>query len=300
MIKSRKNTRTRLLCGLTLVWLTTLVSGQNQNNDQNDKLQKCSDYCNHHTNSCIIKEKIYETEEDYQIQLKQDDYARKYLNKINYVKSGSKDGKGDLDVTCLNCNKNTEGSLCQTCKKGYFDTWQNKRIWRFKNMVGTLDEKILKIEIDCQPCQCSLEGSKTYECEAYPTWGKNFIPKDNLSKSNMTVIEAGSCHCKTGYTGTHCDECDLKANFYKVKKATREKWEEEAKKANLPPLNKTCVEKCVDRRECMGNDMGAQCQEGHCICSWGKFGPWCEYDNAPSSGSSHVGFSFLIVLVGFW
>ncbi|XP_078505043.1 laminin subunit alpha-2 isoform X3 [Lissotriton helveticus] len=81
---------------------------------------------------------------------------------------------------CVNCTRNTAGVNCETCIDGYF---------RPKG-VSPEDPN------PCRSCRCDPIGSLHDICV-----------KDE--KQAPRGMQAGFCHCKTGYAGERCDRCAL-------------------------------------------------------------------------------------------
>ena len=98
----------------------------------------------------------------------------------------------DLQVHCIGCHNNTEGRLCQFCEPLYYNSYNQNRAHHIKNF-----QHIWRIPVDCKPCQCHPEGSKSPVCR----------------QEKMGEFEVGSCDCKPGYTGNNCDKCDEKFNM---------------------------------------------------------------------------------------
>jgi len=264
----------------------------------------CREMCNNKTTDCIIKFKNWtKTQADEQAEL--DQIAYQHLNKLDYIRHSSTSGPGplDLDVKCLHCSGHTEGSLCQHCVKGYYDKFHVKRIDVIKNVPGPesadpgsdeLREKILRTEIECQPCGCSEEGSHSYVCQQMAAWtpewhGKKFVPSEHtdmhlFEASNATLIETGLCDCKKGYKSSSCGECDLEEGVYEVRPELKELWRKLTEAAGLPEIKRNCIPICHSKYDCNQKDAGGKCVEGHCICSWEKFGPNCEYEKKFSAG----------------
>ncbi|XP_040920196.1 laminin subunit alpha-2 isoform X2 [Toxotes jaculatrix] len=79
---------------------------------------------------------------------------------------------------CIGCRDNTAGINCQTCVPGYY------------RPVGVRAEE----ENPCIPCSCDPHGSASQSCVA--------------DSSQATPTQpAGSCRCKEGFGGLHCDRC---------------------------------------------------------------------------------------------
>ena len=218
----------------------------------------CLHACNHRSESCTVnyfnsyghnKQKSKKTIPSNQS--KSEDYYLKNLQPIDYIKS-SVHPKYDLKVDCLNCQNNTEGSKCQSCKFGYYDIYQESRIVNLLRLHPTLgnDEKdidhrlkLMKLPIDCRPCSCNPEGSQNFRCQQQTEYIPDFSPANYINQriaENVTylkkerqqelaakiVVEAGQCSCKKGYLGQNiqstmstrgsyrtCSQCDLTVKY---------------------------------------------------------------------------------------
>uniref|UniRef100_A0A3Q2V502 Laminin, alpha 1 n=1 Tax=Haplochromis burtoni TaxID=8153 RepID=A0A3Q2V502_HAPBU len=77
---------------------------------------------------------------------------------------------------CFNCQQNTAGINCETCKDGYFRPAEVSPYSDFP----------------CVECKCDLRGSKSSVCA-----------RDNTQPGLL----AGQCMCKEGFAGQQCDRC---------------------------------------------------------------------------------------------
>ncbi|XP_056396471.1 netrin-G2 [Hyla sarda] len=71
-------------------------------------------------------------------------------------------------VTCVSCKHNTRGQHCQHCRLGFY-----------RNITAELDDENV-----CIQCNCNQHGSEHERCN-----------------------ETGDCVCRSGATGTKCEEC---------------------------------------------------------------------------------------------
>uniref|UniRef100_A0A668THK2 Uncharacterized protein n=1 Tax=Oreochromis aureus TaxID=47969 RepID=A0A668THK2_OREAU len=77
---------------------------------------------------------------------------------------------------CFNCQQNTAGINCETCKDGYYRPAEVSPYSDFP----------------CVECKCDLRGSKSSVCT-----------RDNTQPGLL----AGQCMCKEGFAGQQCDRC---------------------------------------------------------------------------------------------
>ncbi|XP_073788195.1 laminin subunit alpha-2 isoform X3 [Danio rerio] len=79
---------------------------------------------------------------------------------------------------CLGCSENTGGINCQSCIDGFYRP----------SGVSPLEPW------PCTPCTCDLRGALHSTC----------VPDESQATTDLPV---GSCICKPGYAGEHCDRC---------------------------------------------------------------------------------------------
>ncbi|MEQ2276403.1 Laminin subunit alpha-1, partial [Xenotaenia resolanae] len=77
---------------------------------------------------------------------------------------------------CVNCQQNTTGINCETCRDGYYRPAEVSPYSDFP----------------CVECKCDLRGSKSSVCSKEDT---------------DTGVSAGQCQCKEGFSGQQCDRC---------------------------------------------------------------------------------------------
>uniref|UniRef100_A0A669E7N6 Laminin, alpha 1 n=1 Tax=Oreochromis niloticus TaxID=8128 RepID=A0A669E7N6_ORENI len=77
---------------------------------------------------------------------------------------------------CFNCQQNTAGINCETCKDGYYRPAEVSPYSDFP----------------CVECKCDLRGSKSSVCT-----------RDNTQPGLLV----GQCMCKEGFAGQQCDRC---------------------------------------------------------------------------------------------
>ncbi|XP_063307614.1 laminin subunit alpha-1 isoform X1 [Pelobates fuscus] len=83
---------------------------------------------------------------------------------------------------CIECTQFTAGINCETCIEGYYRSHQ----------VSPYSDG------PCHPCECDPFGSISSVC----------VVDDNRANIIQGVFP-GQCHCKEGYTGTKCDQCEF-------------------------------------------------------------------------------------------
>uniref|UniRef100_A0A3Q2DG06 Laminin, alpha 1 n=1 Tax=Cyprinodon variegatus TaxID=28743 RepID=A0A3Q2DG06_CYPVA len=77
---------------------------------------------------------------------------------------------------CIDCQQNTTGLNCQTCKDGYYRPAEVSPYSDFP----------------CLECNCDLRGSESPVCS-----------RDDAEAG----VSAGQCPCKEGFSGQRCDRC---------------------------------------------------------------------------------------------
>ncbi|XP_054863033.1 laminin subunit alpha-1 isoform X2 [Amphiprion ocellaris] len=77
---------------------------------------------------------------------------------------------------CIDCQKNTAGINCETCRDGYYRPAE----------VSPFSDS------PCSECRCDLRGSKSLVCSRDDT---------------QPGVSAGQCVCQEGFAGRRCDRC---------------------------------------------------------------------------------------------
>ncbi|XP_027137087.1 laminin subunit alpha-1 isoform X2 [Larimichthys crocea] len=77
---------------------------------------------------------------------------------------------------CIDCQQNTAGINCETCRPGYYRPAE----------VSPYSDS------PCAECNCDLRGSESAVCS---------------TDDSQTGVSAGQCVCKQGFTGQQCDRC---------------------------------------------------------------------------------------------
>uniref|UniRef100_A0A0K0EAE9 Laminin subunit beta-1 n=1 Tax=Strongyloides stercoralis TaxID=6248 RepID=A0A0K0EAE9_STRER len=133
---------------------------------------------------------------------------------------------------CIECRELTDGHQCERCLPGYFG------------------DPRLSVNIPCKPCRCpGGPGSGSQHADSC-------YVRSSLDYATQDIV----CNCKHGYTGKHCDECDV--SFW----------------GNPRELGGTC-EKC----DCNGNidqSVPGNCDSltGECLkCLYNTEGAQCEH-----------------------
>ncbi|XP_061568927.1 laminin subunit alpha-1 [Cololabis saira] len=88
----------------------------------------------------------------------------------------NKDGILQGGGVCIDCQQNTAGINCETCRDGYYRPAEVSPYSDFP----------------CLECDCDLRGSESSVCS-----------RDN----SRPGLSAGQCVCKKGFTGRRCDRC---------------------------------------------------------------------------------------------
>lgn len=200
------------------------VSNENECNI-NSSRSICMKLCNEMTDSCSIK--LFEWKQTpaklkkllKRKQTSWDTYLYQRGNPYGYVPAGSdiwgagyysewernrrqkfekrveqedSERHRDLQVHCIGCHNNTEGRLCQNCEPLYYNEYNKDRARHLKNF-----QHIWRVPVECKPCMCHPEGSKSAVCHQEET----------------ETHKVGSCECKDGYKGKNCDSCDENFNM---------------------------------------------------------------------------------------
>ncbi|XP_014912106.1 laminin subunit alpha-1 isoform X1 [Poecilia latipinna] len=77
---------------------------------------------------------------------------------------------------CIDCQQNTIGTNCESCRDGYYRP----------------AEASPYSDLPCVECSCDLRGSRSSVCH-----------KDDTEPG----LSVGQCQCKDGFSGRHCDRC---------------------------------------------------------------------------------------------
>ncbi|KAM7136526.1 laminin subunit alpha-2 isoform 4-T4 [Molossus nigricans] len=120
---------------------------------------------------------------------------------------------------CINCTQNTAGINCETCINGFF---------RPKGVAPTNPRP-------CHPCNCDPVGSLNEVC----------IKDENHVQRGLAP---GSCHCKPGFGGVHCDRCARGYTGYP-----------DCKPCNCSGEGSTNEDPCIGACNCKENVEGGDC-----------------------------------------
>ncbi|XP_036103655.1 laminin subunit alpha-2 [Molossus molossus] len=120
---------------------------------------------------------------------------------------------------CINCTQNTAGINCETCINGFF---------RPKGVAPTNPRP-------CHPCNCDPVGSLNEVC----------IKDENHVQRGLAP---GSCHCKPGFGGVHCNRCARGYTGYP-----------DCKPCNCSGEGSTNEDPCIGACNCKENVEGGDC-----------------------------------------
>ena len=237
----------------------------------------CYYACNQKTSECQISlfdKKLFSLNEQTSQLIKK----TSYLETISFFPHPSNENY-NLKVYCQNCQGYTEGSRCSECQRGYYDTYQENRIQRIllakkekenQNQNGqildysnpailSLQNRILQLEINCEPCNCLPEGSHSYICNQKTKYARNSQPLNYLQRmiqkkqiiltpdqksylqNNAIISKAGQCNCRPGYLSKSpekskssrssssnnyktCSQCDLIKKYLVHKNPYAKTW----------------------------------------------------------------------------
>ena len=143
-------------------------------NQLRGKQKICHYVCNEKTSRCTINflDRSKWTPEQIQYQEYIDGNYTNWLRPLSYIKSNSSEHI-DLQVDCFSCRYNTEGSMCQNCKQGYYDENFYDRI---SKVSKAHNNEVLRLKIDCKECNCHKEGRSDFSCTQYPVYAKGVCP----------------------------------------------------------------------------------------------------------------------------
>ena len=127
--------------------------------DRQNKVLSCYSLCNHKSRECTILKHA-----------NQPDVLQKHLTSIDPKNNNVTVDGEQVAILCQNCEENTIGHRCGSCKQGFFNIYHNNS----------------RIQItECRRCKCNQEGSQNMFCNSID----------------------GFCKCKIGYTGPFCTKC---------------------------------------------------------------------------------------------
>ena len=127
--------------------------------DRQNQVLSCYSLCNHKSRECTILKHP-----------KTADVLQKHLTSIDPKSNNVSVNGENVAILCQNCEENTIGHRCESCKQGFFNIYHNNS----------------RIQItECRRCKCNQEGSQNMFCNSID----------------------GYCKCKEGYTGPFCTNC---------------------------------------------------------------------------------------------
>ncbi|KAG9345764.1 hypothetical protein JZ751_008908 [Albula glossodonta] len=136
-----------------------------------DFIVKGSCFCNGHAEQCVPAHGYQPMRERTNHVCKCNGHADScHFDWAVWLESGRRSGG-----VCDNCQHNTEGRHCQTCKSGFYRDPQRP--------ASAPDS--------CKPCACHPVGSVPF----------------HLSGHSLCDPSSGECVCKPGVGGPHCDRC---------------------------------------------------------------------------------------------
>uniref|UniRef100_A0A0N5BNI8 Laminin subunit beta-1 n=1 Tax=Strongyloides papillosus TaxID=174720 RepID=A0A0N5BNI8_STREA len=139
--------------------------------------------------------------------------------------------------TCLSCENNTYGRYCERCRDGYYG-----------------DPRI-EVNIPCKACMCP---------------GNPDSGNYNANSCSFDYVSGGTnalCHCKEGYIGSTCDECDK--NYWGNPKDFGGLCEKCECNGNVDPtVEGNCDKETGECIKCLYHTTGKNCE----LCENGYFG----------------------------
>ncbi|CAH1253952.1 LAMA1 [Branchiostoma lanceolatum] len=157
--------------------------------------------------------------------------------------------------TCSNCQDNTEGTRCQTCKIGYTGDATKGPCKSCMDNCNKHSPTCDKTTGVCANCMHQTTGSKCEKCKAGyigdPTKGTATDCKPTAGckcNGHTTNCPQGVCtNCQHHTTGVYCEKCDT--GYYGIATGGTPN---DCKKCTCPPRSTTCIQLPNKTLQCMG------------------------------------------------